>query len=69
MHVMRKIERFLRLNEMPPTKFGRLAASDPRLVFDVRNGRKMQSAMVHRVESFMARYDPAQFGQAAGEPK
>jgi len=38
---------------MPVTKFGRLAARDPRLVGDLRNGREPRAAMVSRVEHFM----------------
>ena len=30
--LIREIERFLKSTGMPPTKFGRLAAQDPRLV-------------------------------------
>jgi hypothetical protein len=37
--LIRRIEVFLRRTGMPWTKFGRLAASDPRFVGDLRNGR------------------------------
>lgn len=37
--LLRQIERFLRETDMPWTKFGRLAAQDPRFVADLRNGR------------------------------
>lgn len=37
--LLRQIERFLRQTDMPWTKFGRLAAQDPRFVADLRNGR------------------------------
>ena len=40
--LMRKIERFLAQTGMPVTKFGRLAAHDPRLVGDLRNGREVR---------------------------
>ncbi len=53
MQVMRKIERFLKVYKMPAAKFGRLAAGDPRLVFDMRNGRQFGGPMVRKVESFM----------------
>ena len=36
MHINRLVERFLREKDLPPTKFGRLAARDPRLVLDMR---------------------------------
>ncbi|ABD26808.1 hypothetical protein Saro_2372 [Novosphingobium aromaticivorans DSM 12444] len=51
--LLRQIERFLERTGMPCTKFGRLAAHDPRLVGDLRNGREPRSAMVTRVEHFM----------------
>lgn len=51
--LIRKIEKFIESTGMPVTKFGRLAAHDPRLVGDLRNGREPRSAMVQRVEHFM----------------
>jgi hypothetical protein len=60
MDLLRKIERFLRLHNMPRTKFGRLAAHDPRLVDDMRNGREPRSAMRKKVEHFMNIYKGGQ---------
>lgn len=60
MDLLRKIERFLRLHNMPRTKFGRLAAHDPRLVDDMRNGREPRSAMRKKVEHFMNIYQAGQ---------
>jgi hypothetical protein len=37
--LLRRIEQFLVLHAMPATKFGRLAAHDPRFVLDLRMGR------------------------------
>ena len=54
--LIRKIEVFLRHTRMPPTKFGRLAASDPRFVLDLRNGRTPRPRMEKRVEHFMNTY-------------
>ena len=51
-----KVDRFLNRTGMPVTKFGRLAAHDPRLVVDLRNGRAPRPAMVTRVEHFMNNY-------------
>ena len=51
--LIRDIERFLVATGLPPTKFGRLAVSDPRLVFDLRNGRELRPALRQRVEHFM----------------
>jgi len=49
-----KIERFLRASGIPPTKFGRLAINDPRLIDDLRNGREPRAATVARIEAFIA---------------
>jgi len=51
--LIRDIERFLNRTGLAPTTFGRLAACDPRLVFDLRNGREPREAMQARVEHFM----------------
>jgi hypothetical protein len=54
--LIRKIEQFLRRHQMPATKFGRLAARDPRFVLDLRNGREPRSVTERRVEHFMNTY-------------
>ena len=54
--LIRKIETFLRQTRMPPTRFGRLAAHDPRFVFDLRNGRAPRPCTERRVEHFMNKY-------------
>jgi hypothetical protein len=54
--LIRKIDAFLRQTKMPQTKFGRLAASDPRLVTDLRQGRNPGPRMKQRVEHFMNIY-------------
>ena len=55
MNIGRDIEIFLRQNDMPPTKFGRLVAGDPRLVFDIRLGRELRPPLTGRVRAFMQR--------------
>lgn len=54
--LIRKVERFLSEQKMPRTKFGRLAAHDPRFVDDLRNGREPRPALTSRVEYFMNIY-------------
>lgn len=54
MDVHLKIDRFLRRTGMPPSKFGRLAVNDPRLVKDLRGGRELGHAICTRIESFIA---------------
>ena len=55
MSMLRKIELYLKRTAMPPTRFGRLAVNDPRLVGDLKNGREPGSRIVARVEAFLAR--------------
>ncbi|MEO1045811.1 MAG: hypothetical protein AAFX04_10260 [Pseudomonadota bacterium] len=54
--ILREVEKFLRKHDMPRTKFGRLAAHDPRLVDDMRNGREPRKAMRDKIEHFMNKY-------------
>jgi hypothetical protein len=56
MSTLRDIERFLRRTGMPPTRFGREAVRDPRLVHDLRRGREPTARMKRRVEHFMNIY-------------
>ena len=57
--LIRKIEKFLRRTNMPATKFGRLAAQDPRFVLDLRNGRMPRPHTEKRIEHFMNNYAEA----------
>ena len=51
--LLRQIEIFLRETGMPWTRFGRLAAHDPRFVGDLRNGRMPRADTQERIERFM----------------
>jgi len=53
MSTLRSIERYLKQTGMAPTAFGRQAARDPRLVFDLRNGRQLSDRVQRRIEHFM----------------
>jgi len=52
-----KVERFLRQHNMPATKFGRLAAHDPRFVLDLRMGRIPRGETEARTLRWMRQYD------------
>ena len=54
--LLRRIEKFLRETGMPWTKFGRLAAHDPRFVQDLRNGRTPRAGTANRVHQFITAY-------------
>ena len=51
--LIRQVEIFLRETGMSWTKFGRLAAQDPRFVQDLRNGRRPRPQTQSRIEHFM----------------
>lgn len=57
MYLLRRIERHLRRHDMAPTRFGREAARDPRLVHDLRNGREPGTRMIARVTRYMDNID------------
>ena len=48
-----KIDHYLRRTQMPPTKFGRLAVNDPRLVGDLKRGRNPGPRMMARIDAFI----------------
>lgn len=54
MSLLIKIDRYLRETGMPPTKFGRVAVNDPRLVGDLRNGRQPGPSVADRVERIVS---------------
>lgn len=51
--LLQRVERFLRRTGMRPTNFGRQAARDPRLVFDLRRGRNPRPTLTRRVDRFL----------------
>jgi hypothetical protein len=59
-HINRLIEQFLSEHAIPPTRFGRMAVRDPRLVFDMRRGRTVGPALEQHLREFIARYPVAE---------
>ena len=55
MHLLSRIEKYLRASGTPPTRFGREAVGDPRFVLDLRNGRSPREATIARVEAHLDR--------------
>ena len=53
MYLMRRIELFLQRAEMTPTRFGREAIGDPRLVSDLKNGRELRVTTAARVVAWL----------------
>lgn len=56
MRLLDRIEIYRAARRISPTRFGRLVARDPRLVADLRRGRRPSPRMIRRIEAFMARY-------------
>lgn len=54
--LIRSVEKFLRQHDMPATKFGRLAAHDPRFVLDLRMGRIPRPHTEARIRQWMDGY-------------
>ena len=52
--MLRSVETFLKATGMAPTRFGRDAVRDPRIVFDMRRGREPGARMRRRLEHFMS---------------
>lgn len=59
--LIRKVETFLKTHKMPATKFGRLAAHDPRFVLDLRMGRVPRADTEARTLRWMAQYEARTF--------
>ena len=55
--LIRKVEQFLRTHDMAATKFGRLAAHDPRSVLDLRLGRIPREKVEKRTLDWMAAFE------------
>lgn len=53
MQLLREVEKHLRQNDTPPTRFGREAMGDPRFVFDLRNGRDPRPGTIARVLAYL----------------
>ncbi|MCU0948524.1 MAG: hypothetical protein MUF47_09765 [Porphyrobacter sp.] len=66
--LLRRIEQFLTHHAMPATKFGRLAAHDPRFVLDLRMGRTPRPETEARTLAWMRDYASAQATAAEAVP-
>lgn len=58
MHMLRIVEKFLRENDIAPTKFGRIVAGDPRLVLDMRLGREVRPPMQIKILQYIENHQP-----------
>lgn len=53
MHLLRRIEIYMKRTATTPTRFGRDAVGDPRFVFDLRNGREPGTRICARVHAWL----------------
>jgi 2,4-dienoyl-CoA reductase-like NADH-dependent reductase (Old Yellow Enzyme family) len=59
MHLLRRIERYLRRSGISATRFGRDAINDPRLVHDLRRGRELRPVTEQRIASHIGQREDA----------
>lgn len=55
--LLQTIERHIRATGVPPTRFGRDAVGDPRLIGDLRNGREARPRTAARILEFIDRVE------------
>ncbi|MCH8685581.1 hypothetical protein [Pedomonas mirosovicensis] len=53
--ILTAIEALLRTKGIAPSRFGRAALNDPRLVFDLRRGRQLTPANAGRIRACLQR--------------
>ena len=64
MDLLEQIEAYLVQSRVPPSRFGRLAAGDPRLVADLKSGRRLRQRTEERLRHYLTR--AASEGPSAG---
>lgn len=69
MNLLHAIETCLRRTDLPPSRFGRNAVRDPRLVHDLRRGRQPGPAVERRVRAYIASLQDPQPGPCRMEEK
>jgi 2,4-dienoyl-CoA reductase-like NADH-dependent reductase (Old Yellow Enzyme family) len=56
-HLLRRVETYLRRSGMPAARFGREAVRDPRFVFDLRKGRSPGPRIARRVCAYLDKHE------------
>lgn len=57
--LLTRIERYLKAQRLPPTRFGRDAVGDPSFVFNLRDGREPRLRTVERVVAYLDAHEGA----------
>lgn len=63
MHLLRRIETYLRHSATTATRLGREAVGDPRFVHDLRRGREPRPPTVARVAAWLDRQEKGDAGR------
>lgn len=63
--LLARIEGLLDQGQMSPSRFGRDVANDPRLVFDLRRGRRLMMKSRSRVSAFLDQLSTQNRGRAS----
>lgn len=53
MEILEQIEAYLAATKVSPSTFGRRAAGDPRLVFDLKQGRRPRKGTAERILRYL----------------
>lgn len=53
MELLEQIEAYLARTNTPPSKFGRMAVGDPRLLADLKSGRRLRRRTEERLRSYL----------------
>lgn len=53
MEILEQIEAYLAATKVSPSTFGRRAAGDPRLVFDLKQGRRPRKGTQERISRYL----------------
>lgn len=53
MEILEQIEAYLAATKVSPSTFGRRAAGDPRLVFDLKQGRRPRKGTEERILRYL----------------
>lgn len=69
MSLLHEVETYLRRTATPPSRLGREAARDPRLVFDMRRGRQLRPETAARLRAAIGAAAAAPRATAADEGK
>ena len=59
-NLLSKVERCLRRRKITASRFGRMAAGDPKFVFDLRRGREPRPRTTQRILAFIAAGAPSE---------